>query len=146
MSDTRSLDFEIIKEPWNKYQISDGSALKIRTILKKVDRTMKGNKPNFRIDVQPLTVIHANPELKGSPDTKPHSQEEIERTIETDDMRYDTLSQEFNEYILDDGTKIKIYTNVTGIAKTRLYHANGDPIYKVFTSNQMEIKLSTQYR
>ena len=35
-------------------------------------------------------------------------------------MHYDTLSQEFNEYHLDDGTKIKIFTNVTTISRTTL--------------------------
>ena len=40
----RSIDFEIIKEPWNKYQISDGSILRTRTILKKVERITNGDK------------------------------------------------------------------------------------------------------
>ncbi len=67
------------------------------------------------------------------------------RTIEKRDIRYDTISQEFNEYVLDDGTKIKIYTNVTSIDRSRLHDVNGDPVYNIETSNQMEIKPSNQY-
>lgn len=60
-------------------------------------------------------------------------------------MRYDTLYQEFNEYILDDGTKIKIYTNVTSIDRSKLFNREGDPIYNVTSSNQINIKASSRY-
>ncbi len=145
MSDITSIDFEIIKEPWNKYQISDNSILKTRTILMKVLRKMNDDKPEFSIDAQTLTIINADSSLSGSPNTKQHSPEDISRTIDKEDMRYDTLSQEFNEYILDDGTKIKIYTNVTKISRSRLHDQNGDQIYGIDSSNQMEIKTSQQY-
>lgn len=145
MAQTQSIDFEIIKEPWNKYQISDNSTLKTRTILTKVERKMDNEKPSFQVDAQTITVINVDPLLKGPPNTKVHSAEDIRRTIEKEDMRYDTLSQEFNEYILDDGTKIKIYTNVTRISRSRLHDRNGDPVYSVDSSNQMEIKISHHY-
>lgn len=76
------MDFEIIKEPWNKYQISDNSVLKIRTILMKVERVMKDDKPNFRANVQTLTTVNVDPALKGKPDAKQHTAEEIEKAIE----------------------------------------------------------------
>lgn len=65
--------------------------------------------------------------------------------MERKDLRYDTLSQEFNEYVLDDGTKIKIYSNITNIDRTRLRNAKGDPIYKIAPSIQIEIKPSSMY-
>lgn len=145
MSEVRSLDFEIIKEPWNKYQIIDNSVLKVRTILTRVERRMKDNKPYFKTKDQSLIVINADPSLKGEPDTKDHSAEEIKRAVEKKDMRYDTISQDFNEYILDDGTKIKIYTNVTNIDRSRLFNGNGDPIYNVSSTNQIEIRPSSRY-
>lgn len=40
MPDARFIEFEIIKEPWNKYQISDGSVLKTRIILTEAERVM----------------------------------------------------------------------------------------------------------
>ena len=86
MSEIKSIDFEIIKEPWNKYQISDNSILKTRTILMKVLRKMNRDKPDFRIDAQTLTIVNADPSLNGSPDTKQHSPEDISRAIDKDDM------------------------------------------------------------
>jgi len=144
--DIKSIDFEIIKEPWQKYQISDGSVLRVRTILKKVERVMEGDKIHFNVDGQTLTVIHADPALKGTKNDRPIGKNEIQKSIDKDDMRYDTLAQEFNEYILDDGTKIKIYTNITNISRTKLFDRTGDPVYVVSNSTTMDIKPSSQYK
>ncbi len=64
MSDIRSIEFEVIKEPWIKYQISDNSILKIRTILIKVERKMTENVPSFRIGAHPLIVVNTDPALR----------------------------------------------------------------------------------
>jgi len=146
MGNIRSIDFEIIKEPWNKYQLVDNSILKTRTILKKIERTMEGEKISFTMDAQTLTVIYADPALKGTPNTRRISKDDIIKSIDKPDMRYDTLAQEFNEYLLDDGTKIKIFTNVTGVSRTTLKDAKGDPVYTINSSNTIEIKPSEQYK
>lgn len=145
MAGIRAIEFEILKEPWNKYEIQDGSTLKIRTILKKVERIKNENQVKFNIDVHTLTVIHANPKLKGNPNKRSISPAEIQKTIEKRDMRYNTLAQEFNEYQLDDGVKIKIYTNVTNISRSSLKERTGDPLYSVQASNQIDIKPPTNY-
>lgn len=142
----RSIDFEIIKEPWNKYQISDGSILRTRTILKKVERITDGDKISFTMDAQTLTVIDADESLKGTPSKKISTRNELLKSIDKPDIRYDTLAQEFNEYVLDEGTKIKIFTNVTGISRTTLKDAKGDPVYSVQSSNTIEVKPSNQYK
>lgn len=146
MTDFRSIEFEIIKEPWNKYQLSDNSIIKTRTILKKVERVTKGEKITFNIDAQTLTVVYADSSLKGEPNRNPISMEQIKNSIEKPDMRYNTLAQEFNEYELDDGTKIKIYTNVTQVSRTSLKDVKGDPVYNVISNNAVEIKASQQYK
>ena len=146
MADIRSIDFEIIKEPWNKYQISDNSVLRTRLILKKVERVTDGDKLSFTIDAQTLNVIDADPSLRGEPMNKQYSKEETIKSVDKEDMRYDTLSQEFNEYHLDDGTKIKIFTNVTTISRTTLKDPKGDPVYNIKSTNTVEIKPSEQYK
>ena len=146
MGNVRSIDFEIIKEPWNKYQLVDNSILKTRTILKKIERVMQGEKISFTMDAQTLTVLYADPALKGTPNTRKINKEDIMKSIDKPDMRYDTLAQEFNEYLLDDGTKIKIFTNVTGVSRTTLKDAKGDPVYSVNSSNTIEVKPSEQYK
>ncbi len=145
MSKTRSKEFEIIKEPWNKYEISDGSVLKTRTVLKQIRREMENNKPRFSIDTQPFTVIHAEPALCGAKNDERVTQEDMAKAVDKDDMRYDTISQEFNEYVLDDGSKIKLYTNVTKISRTKINNSHGEPLYFVYVSSTMDIKLASQY-
>lgn len=140
MDGERSIDFEIIKEPWNKYQLQDNSVLKTRTVLKSVRRLTKKNEMQYLVDAQTLTVIHAALDLKGDANPNQISNDEIIKSIEIEDMRYDSLAQESNEYQLDDGTKIKIHTNIASISRSRLKDAHGDPIYSVQSGNQVWIK------
>ena len=145
MKQVRAIDFDIVKEPWNKYEIQDGSVLKIRTILMKVERILENKQFKFNMETQTLTVIHAGSDLKGKPNPKPVSNLEIQQAIEKPNMRYNTIAQEFNEYALDDGTMIKIYTHVTNISRSTLKNKSGDPIYSVMSSNQVDIRPSKQY-
>lgn len=146
MTKIRSIDFEIIKEPWNKYQIQDNSVLRTRTILKKIERVIDGEKISFQMDAQTITVVDPDPSLKGTPSKKPITKEEMQKSIEKDDMRYDTIAQEFNEYQLDDGTNIKIFSNVSRISRTSLKDAKGDPVYMVSSNNSIQVKPSNQYK
>lgn len=146
MRKVKPIDFEIIKEPWNKYQLADNSILKTRAVLKKVERVTDGDKISFNMDAQTLTVIYAESELMGTPNPRPISKKEMMQSIDKPDMRYDTLSQEFNEYLLDDGTKIKIFTNVTSVSRTSLKNSKGEPVYQVQTKNNIEIKRAEQYK
>lgn len=146
MTNSKPIDFEVVKEPWNKYQIQDNSILKTRTILKKVERLTDGDKISFNIDAQTITVIYADSPLKGIANPEPVSKQELEKTIDKPDMRYDTLEQDFNEYDLDDGTKMKIFTHVSSITRTTSRDKSGDPIYMVQSSSSLEIKLGEQYK
>ncbi len=146
MRNVKSIDFEILKEPWNKYQLVDNSILKTRTILKKIERVMNGDKVSFSIDAQTLTVIYSDSNLKGSPNPQKITKDDIMKSIDIPDVSYDTIAQEFNEYILDDGTKIKIFTNVTNVSRTTLKDTKGDPVYSVKSSNSVDVKPSDHYK
>lgn len=135
----KSIDFEIIKEPWNKYQLSDNSIVKTRTILKRIDRVTKGEKTSFTMDAQTLTVIYAEPSLRGTPNKQKITENDLIKSIDKPNMRYDTIAQEFNEYYLDNGTKIKIFTNVTNVSRTTLKDNRGDPIYSIKSTNTIEV-------
>ncbi|MFQ5710202.1 MAG: hypothetical protein ACE5GD_00330 [Candidatus Geothermarchaeales archaeon] len=69
--------------------------------------------------------------LKGEPSTKPHPPEELKSSIAAPDSGYDTLSEEWNEYFVEDGTKIRIKDTVARISRTNKYNKDGDPIYLV---------------
>ena len=65
MEDVRSIEFEILKEPWNKYQIQDNSVLKTRTILKNVKRITNKEGVQYWTEMMNITAVHADPTLKG---------------------------------------------------------------------------------
>ena len=142
MAETRSIEFEIIKEPWNKYQLQDNSVLKTRTVLKDIRRRTENNQIEYFIDAQILTVVRVSPDLKGSVNSKPILNDEVIKNIDLDDMRYDSMAQDSNEYLLDDGTKIKMHTNITSISRSKLRDSHGDPIYSIQSSNQILVKPS----
>jgi hypothetical protein len=134
------MDFDIQKEPWNKYEISDLTILKVRQIIKRVTKVLADDKVSYGIDGDSLSVVLAPDSLKGTPDDKTYSRQELEKLITNDNMRYNTLAEEWNEYVLDDGGVIRIKATVSRVAKTSKFDRNGDPIYIVETSSIMQIR------
>lgn len=69
------LDFQVIKEEWNEYKLSDGTTLKVRLVLTGVKRLKK-----YSPDGNPIYVISSTnlvravdvpSNLKGKPSSKP---------------------------------------------------------------------------
>ena len=132
MSDTRKyLDFEIIKEPWNKYSLRDGSKLKTRVMLESAWHFEKDGKKNYSVNIKMSTVMMCDVSLQGPKNQTKWTKEQFAKNIEVDNSQYDTISYEANEYILDDTTRILIHSNLSGLSRTKLYNANGDRIYIV---------------
>jgi len=120
-----------MKEPWNVYSLRDGSKLKTRVLIKSAWVTEKDGKKNYSVDIHNFTVIMCDPALQGSKNTTKWTKEQYQKNIQVDDCRYDTISYEANEYMLDDNTRILIHSNITKISRTSLYNHNGDLIYLV---------------
>lgn len=140
MSETRKyLDFEIVKEPWNKYSLRDGSKLKTRIMIKSAWTFEKDGKKNYSVDMQNFTVMMCDTSLQGIKNQTKWTQEQIQKNIEVENSQYDTISYEANEYILDDNTRIVIHSNITRITRTKLYDRNGDRVYLVDLSASITI-------
>jgi len=132
MIETRKyVDFEIVKESWNKYSLKDSSKLKTRVILKSAWFVEKDNQKKYSVNIQNFTIMLCDPSLQGTKNDTKYTNEQIQKNIEVDDSRYDTISYEANEYILDDTTRILIHTNITKISRTKLYDRNGDRVYVI---------------
>jgi len=84
----------------------------------------------YGVEGQTITVVYNVPEnLKGPPSKQVYSPAELERAIVVDEIGYDTLSEEWNEYIAEDGTKIRIKDTIVKVARTDKTDKNGQPIY-----------------
>ncbi len=139
------MDFDVIKEPWCTYQLTDGSTLRARDILIDVRRRIVDDVPKYHINVHNINVIICDPKLKGSPVAQPHSPDTILKSIEQQDVRYTTLSNDNNDYILSDGTKIKHHINLVTISRTALYNDAGDRIYAINRLSNTVIQNASQY-
>lgn len=143
--DETELDFEILREPWNKYSLKDGAYLKSRFILLKIKKrlvpaTVTEKKTEYGFEGQNLTVAYSIPaELKGPPSDVQYSPQQLSES-KKDDIAYDTLGEEWNEYVLEDGTALKIKNTVVAISRTDKVDKNGDPVYFVTSSQILGIK------
>lgn len=139
------LDFEVLREPWNKYSLRDGSSVKSRYILMKVKKresTKEGEKTAYGVEGQNITVIYSvPPELKGPPSKRTYTPQELSSSIVVDDVGYSTLSEEWNEYVVEDGTKIRVKDTVVKVSRTDKSDKNGDPIYLVQHSTLVDVRV-----
>ena len=123
------IDFEVIKEAWNKYELQDGTKLKVRTILQEVWVEKTNGGLIHRTSISQIQTWLCDPKVQGKPDTTVYTKEQIQKHIEVQKCPYTTLQYEPSEYLLDDGTQLMIHSNLLGIARTSLYHNTGDRIY-----------------
>lgn len=62
------------------------------------------------------------------------------RTVDATEIGYRTLGEHWNEYLLDDGTVVRLKPVVTSVVKTDgVYDDNGDPVYLVNSQNVMSV-------
>jgi hypothetical protein len=50
------------------------------------------------------------------------------------------MAEEWNEYMLEDGTRVRIKSTLTKVSRTDKFNIKGEPIYLVEGSNMLEIK------
>jgi hypothetical protein len=140
------LDFDVMKEIWAKYELADNAVLKVKVILTTVTKTQgEGNPtppPNYSLDVQTVVVVLTNE--RGPPDTRVHPPEQLNTAIAKPDIRFTTVTQDWNEYVVDDGTRIKIQPVLMTVSKTSFFNNKGLPIYTTSINMSVQIKPPSQ--
>ncbi len=133
------INFDILKEKWNEYNLKDGSTLKTRMTLVAVFSEKDGNKKKYTFDCQQTNLV-ISPTLMGQQDPTTHTIESMRKHIEIQNCPYETISYEVNEYVLEDTTSLLISTNITNISRTSLHDRNGSRVYVVEVSGQITVK------
>ena len=128
------LDFIVSREDWCRYDLSDDSILKIKLIATKIRK----KNTNYNIDIQNIIVVLSNE--RGQADSKSYTPLELQQSI-IHDVHYTTITQDWNEYIVDDGTIIKVHPMVTKVSKTSKFDLNGDPVYLVNVQGNVVVEL-----
>lgn len=127
------LDFTVVREDWNRYDLADNSILKVKVILTKIHR----NGTQYSVDFNHLFVVLTNE--RGEVDMTVYSSQQLLDSI-TQDIRYTTTAQDWNEYVVDDGTRVRIQPMVTRVARTSRFDRHGEPIYWVETQGNVRIQ------
>lgn len=131
----KDLDFKILKEDWNVYELTDGGILKVRFVLLKVIRTKTFNpdgEPNYAFVSHNFIAPRPPSNLMGPPTTPPPTQEQIE-TSDKVEVDFKEKTERWNEYLVEDGTKLRIKLVVTKVERSGFFDQMGYPIYGVST-------------
>jgi len=138
----KSIDFDVVREPWHKYELNDNTFIKTKYVISKIYKKLQADgKPTYTMDGQFITVTLSPEEQKGTPDSTLHTPQDYQKHIIQDDVKYNTISDEWYEYIIDDGTRVRIKTTVTRIQKTDMFDKNGDHVYLIDTNALIQIRL-----
>lgn len=126
--DAVEMDFEIIKEPWNKYQLEDGSLLRLKNPAIKTYKSKKVDQfgiPMYGFAGTALISATVPKELLGTPS----ADEKVESSDITNEVRFTTVCEDWCEYRLTDGAILRAKTVVTKVFKTKKFNKFGEPIY-----------------
>jgi hypothetical protein len=138
------LDFEVVKEIWNRYELADNTVLKVKVILTAVRKAdpSQASEPNakggYTMDFQNVIVLLSNE--RGLPDPRVYPPQELQAATVKEDIRYTTMSQEWNEYMTDDGAKIRLQPLLLRVNKTSKFDAKGQPIYTSEMNINIDVK------
>jgi hypothetical protein len=135
------LDFDVLKEDWNKYELSDHSILKVKIVMTTVSKAQSQTpaaQPAYTFDIQNIIVVLTNE--RGQPDTHNYSSAELEASVTKDDMRFTAIAQDWNEYVVDDGARIKIQPMILKVSKTSRFNSKGSPLYATQINMTVQVK------
>jgi hypothetical protein len=135
-------DFQIQKEDWNVYKLSDGTTLKLRQILIKMSKptVVQPGQPNFQVEPSTLLMATLSPtKLKGAPDSGQYTPEELSTFVAEGNMKFKTIRAIVNEYLTTSGIKILLQLAQITVGRTSKFDANGDPRYLVNAQISIQI-------
>jgi len=139
---TEVLDFEVIEEYWNEYELEDDTKLRGRTVLTRATRPRLGAVAGrYDLSFNHIFTVTAAPDQRGKPGP-PLSSEEI--TVKPDDIssgvkipvRLISHSEPWNIYRIEktmDMFQVKLVVNAVYRAKDR-FDQFGEPAYVVTNS------------
>jgi len=121
------LDFKVLNEPWNLYELEDHSILKVKVVLINV---IKENGV-FSLQTRNVIGVIPNPSLIGSPSSPLKPGETLDSYIEKEDLKIvDEKAVDWNEYeIPSENMRLSIKGIPVIISRTSRRDEKGIPLY-----------------
>jgi hypothetical protein len=126
------INFEVIKEVWNEYNLEDNSILKVKIVLIRVLKEITDQKGNPRFGFLTSNVIGVIPskDILGSTELSP-----------IEDMKFDKIKDiEWNEYKIDKDKLLMIQPIISEVNRTNKRDPRRDPIYVANVQSSIKIK------
>jgi len=137
------VEFEIVKEGWNEYKLSDGARLRTKLTLGKVI-TSPGVPPEkaleYNFNTQMMVVAYCPQDMKGTPSGRVLTPQDIQNSV-VEDLDFEQIKTTVNEYLLQNGVRIKLRLMLTRVGKTNHFNVDGTPLYAVNNQVVPEIKV-----
>jgi len=144
------LNFDTVKEGWSIYTIKDtvDVALKVKLILLKFFLEGLDSEGNARFGAGANIILTTSvpKELKGAKDTQSYPIQEIANSVVAEDIPFDTVKEEWNEYKSSEGVILGVKLVVTMVSRTSKYDMNGDPVYYVKHQAVQKAKIPPEAR
>ncbi|MDA8143050.1 MAG: hypothetical protein M0T81_03620 [Thermoplasmatales archaeon] len=137
MSETRSIDFDTVKEVWNSYELNDKNTIMVKSvvtnILKKLTTDYVTGFPEYVGQVN--TVVRVSSKTLNKDKTGEIPSKDTWPSIPKEQMRVKkVLKEDWNAYEVDDGYIFQLKPVVVDVYKfTDLFDQNGLPFYVVQT-------------
>ncbi|MDE1832245.1 MAG: hypothetical protein KGI02_07740 [Thaumarchaeota archaeon] len=134
------VEFEVLTEPWIKYNLSDGGKLLMRTVVTSIIKTGQYDpfgKPVYAVMSNTLQVVRAPKDLRGNPTMPPATLEQLGSSVVAE-VNASPESDEWNAYKCEDGTTLQLRTTIITVTRTSKYDPTGEPIYIVNSQNMIK--------
>jgi hypothetical protein len=153
-SKARFVDFTVEKEEWNKYVLGDKSILKVKFVLtgammdktrqeiiKEAKKSRRKLRIGFTIRSQNVFGVECPPRLRGSPDSRRYSPEELRASIVRPELDFETARETWNSYLFRNGIRMKSKISPTFVNRTSKFDSVGMPIYVIDFSIDVLLRL-----
>lgn len=128
------LQFEPLREGWSVYKTRDEAAATLNLKLVVVKIYLLGineTGARFSANVNPFYTVSVLPEKKGPKAPRPYTLQEITEAIAEEDIKFDTVKEDWNDYMLPEKVILSAKLVLTVASRTNLYDVYGDPIYRI---------------
>jgi hypothetical protein len=127
--DFNYIKFKAINEPWNKYKLEDGTILKIKVVLINfITNPKEDDGKSILFKASTVLGVETTKDLRGEPTTlKPGEKPKIIKK----DLKYQTIEEDWNEYLLEKDKHMKMKLVITEIDRGEGFDTFGEPIYHV---------------
>lgn len=125
------LDFDFEKFQWNKYQLNDGTLLRVIHMPQKVSRVREKNpmgEPNYIVFGNNIVSAIVQKELRDKPSNEVFDPSKAKR------IEAVPIEEPWNEILLADQTRIRFRIIVNQVVVSDQRNQFGEPIYSIKSS------------